>query len=316
MLFRDLLPTEADRQSLEKVCDAYCTYVQDCIGLLIQAFDLTVAAANKTQEMHHLSVIMLARHVIESLDSVSVLVAKGCSQPSQPLLRSALEALLGVFYILESDTKQRALAYEVVHAHKKIKLYERVDPTTKAGQELRRIVGSDPFGDVLSRLPSMDYPAKIANLQRILAKPDHQPIEAEWQRLKAARKGKDPEWYSFFSGPNSVRDLAIAVGHPGMYEFLYRYWSNEVHAGSALEAAGKKNGCTVIRPIRHPEEAQTAVIFAGQFSRLLSDKLIAFYAPEKASDMQRLYKEKLWQRALELNQKKVVIAPWRDSAPA
>jgi hypothetical protein len=313
MLFSDLLPSDADRERLEKVCTDFAAFVQDCTGCLKQAFDVVHEEAAKANRVHHVTVLLLTRHVMESLDGVSVLVAKGCSQPCQPLLRSALEAMLGLFYILETDTERRALAYQLAHAHKKLKLYDRLDPTTKAGQELRRVVEPDPCGDLFNRLPIIDYPKLIAGLQKMFAKPEFQPIEAEWQRLKAARNNRDPEWYALFGGPQNVRDLAIKVGFPAMYEFLYRYWSNEVHAGSAMEAIGKKDGDTVIRPIRHPEELQPAVTFASQLSLLLAMKLVGSYAPTKLPELRSRYIDKIRQRSLELATKTVVIAPWKDS---
>jgi hypothetical protein len=50
-------------------------------------------------------------------------------------------------YILKVDTIRRALAYQVAHTHKRIKLYEQVDPTTGAGQRLREYLGAE--ADVL-----------------------------------------------------------------------------------------------------------------------------------------------------------------------
>ena len=312
-MFSDLLPSDSDRERLEKVCADFAAFVQDCIECLKRAFDISQEEAAKANKVHHATVLLLVRHVIESLDGVSVLVAEGCSQPCQPVLRSALEAILGLLYILETDTERRALAYQLAHAHKKIKLYDRLDPTTNAGKELRRVVAPDRCGDLFNRLPIIDYPKLIAGLQRMFTRTEFQPIEAEWQRIKAARGNKDPEWYALFGGPQNVRDLAIKVGLPAMYEFLYRYWSNEVHAGSAMEAIGKKDGDTVIRPIRHPEELQSAVNFAAQFSLLLAMKLVGFYAPTKLPEMRSRYIDNIRQRSLELASKKVVIAPWKDS---
>jgi hypothetical protein len=314
MFFPDLLPSDADRERLEKVCTEFGVFVQDCIGSLTQAFDVAQTEAAKENKFHHATVLLLMRHVIESLDGVSILVAKGCSQPCQPLLRSALEAMLGLFYILEADTERRALAYQLAHAHKKITLYDRLDPTTSAGQELRRVVAPDPCGDLFNSLPIINYPKLIAGLQKMFTRPEFQPIEAEWQRLKAARKNKDPEWYALFGGPQNVRDLAIKVGFPAMYEFLYRYWSNEVHAGSAMEAIGHKDGDSVIRPIRHPEELQSAVTFAAQFSFLLAMKVVGVYAPAKLADLRTRYIDQIQRRSLELARKKVIIAPWKDSS--
>src|SRR5436309_4858374 len=42
-----------------------------------------------------------------------------------------------------------------------------------------------------------------------------------------------------------------------------------VHAGMAMEAIGRKSGATVMRPIRHPEQLQSAVQHAAGFALLL-----------------------------------------------
>src|SRR5207244_2230497 len=114
-----------------------------------------------------------------------------------------------------------------------------LDPTTNAGVQLRRDIASDSFADILNKLPPIDFKKLIADLQSMFVKPQFQPIEAEWQRLKAANR-KDPEWYSLFGGPNSVRNLATKLGVPAMYEFLYRPWSGEIHAGEAMAKVGQK----------------------------------------------------------------------------
>src|SRR5262249_46594740 len=158
-------------------------------------------------------------------------------------------------------------------------------------------------------LPAFDYQKAIDGLQGMLKQPMFEPIEAEWQRLKVSRGNKDPEWYALFGGPTNVRDLAIRVGGPAMYEFLYRYWSNEVHAGSAMEAIGEKDGDTVIRPIRHPDELQPAVNFASQFSLALARKIVETYQPGKMVELRIHYIDKIHKRATELREVKVIKAP-------
>jgi Family of unknown function (DUF5677) len=314
MMFSDLLPSDEEREWLAQTCAKFANFIQDCIGCLKLAYDLVGEASAKGTSYHHATVYLLTRHAIESLDGVSVLVSKSCSQPCQPLLRSALEAMLGIFYILEADSERRGLAYQLVHAHKKIKVYQRLDPTTDAGKQLRRDIAADPCADILNGLPGFDYPKMIAGLKAMFRQPMFQPLEAEWQRLKAARNNKDPEWYALFGGPTSVRDLAIRVGAPALYEFLYRAWSNEVHAGSAMEAIGLKDGETVIRPIRHPEELQPSVNFARHFSIALAKKIVEAYEPAKMADLRTLYIDSIRQQSLELASNNVVSAPWKDSA--
>jgi hypothetical protein len=201
----------------------------------------------------------------------------------------------------------------VAHAHKKIRLYERADSNTKAGKDLRAVLKDDACADLFDDLPRLDYPKLIANLQSMLAEPDFQPIEQEWQAIKARSKGKqDPEWFSLFGGPHKVRDLAIRVKWAGMYEFLYRMWSNEVHAGRAMEYIGRRNGVTVMRPIRHPEELQQVLVHAVNIALMVARTVLAAYTPEKLDWFKMNYIQKFQKRATELRTKKIINAPWHD----
>lgn len=201
MFFPDLLVSDDERRKFEKACTEFSAFFDDCNACLIHAFNAAHEAAAKSNEQYHVTILLLVRHVIESLDGVSILVFKGGSHPCQPLLRSALEAVLGILYILEGDTKRRALAYQVAHAHKRIKFHEKLDPTTDAGKDLRDLLKDDPCLEVFNKLPRVDYPKLIQNLKGMLAAPDFQPIEQEWQTLKKKRKNKEPEWFNLFGGP-------------------------------------------------------------------------------------------------------------------
>jgi hypothetical protein len=314
MFFPDMLKTDAERQRFDEMCAAFSDFFQDCNRCLVTSWNIVQEAAAPTGEVYHSVILMLIRHVIESLDGVAVLVSKSASHSCQPLLRSALEAFLGVVYILEKDTKQRALAYQLAHAHKKINLYNRLDPTTTAGKELRRVLDGDPLEGFFNALPFLNYPKLIANLQRMFAHPDFQPIEAEWKRLKALdKRHRDPAWYSLFGGPRSVRELATHLHMAGMYEFLYRMWSESVHAGMAMEAVGQKGGNTVVRPVRHPEQLQSAVQHAAFFALELAERIVKAYAPAKWPQLHAQYKEKIGKRVGELASGQIIRAPWKDT---
>ena len=296
MFYPELLMTDADKQKFSETCSAFSEFLQDCNHCLVMAWKIVDEAAAPTGEEYHAPILLLAHHMIESVDGVAILVSKSGGHSCQPLLRSALEASLGVQYILEKDTKQRALSYQVAHAHKKIRLYERFDPTTDAGKELRKLLDGDDLEDFFNRLPFLNYPKLITNLQDMLDRPDFQPVEAEWQRLRTLNKKRDPDWYSLFDGPKNLRQLAVHLRMAGMYEFLYRFWSEKVHAGMAMEALGRKDGNTVIRPVRHPEQVQSAVQHAATFSMALAKRLVEVYAPAKWPQIQTYYMEKIHKR--------------------
>src|SRR5262245_12912832 len=315
MCFPEMLPSDEQRESYARICDQFSDFFQECSRCLAVAWDIVHAAAAKTGQEYHSSILALARHVIESVDGISIQVSKGGSYSCQPLLRSALEATLGVMYILEKDTERRALAYSVTHAHKRIKVYNRLDPSTQAGQQFRTLLKNDPFKEFFNRLPAIDFPKRIANLQSMLARTEYQPIEAEWQRMKSAHPRKeDPAWYSLFGGPKNVRELAIHLNWAGLYEILYRIWSDEVHAGNALESIGAMGGEAVWRPIRHPELLQSVVQHGTAFALWLAQRLIEGYAPERWPELKARYAEKIDSRAEELGRGQIIHAPWKDTS--
>jgi hypothetical protein len=137
MFFPDLLATDAEREAHKKVCSDFSIFLKECLSCLVEAYNTAEQSEAKSPEVYHSTIFLLTRHVIEYVDGVSLMIGQGVSQPCLPLLRSALEATMGVMYILKADTKRRALAYQVAHTHKRLKFYEQVDPTTVEGKRVR-----------------------------------------------------------------------------------------------------------------------------------------------------------------------------------
>jgi hypothetical protein len=316
MFFPDMLKSDADRRGYAEQCAAFSDYCNDCNKMLSMAWRIVSESGEPAKAEYHSSVLMLTLHVIEQLDGVAILVRQGSSHPCQPLLRSALEAVLGVLYVLEKDTKDRAFAYQLAHAHKKIRFYNRLDPTTPQGQEVRNLLEGDPMEPLFNALPLTNYPKLVANLEGMFRKPDFVHLEAEWQRLKAAHHRKeDPAWYSLFGGPKSVRALSAHLKMLGLYLFLYGMWSENVHGGMAMEALGKKGENVVMRPVRHPELVQSAVQHASSLALMLAKRLVGFYAPARWPELQRYFMAHLHQRSEQLLSGLLLRAPWKDETP-
>jgi uncharacterized protein (TIGR03067 family) len=217
VFFRDRIESADQWESYEKLIAGLSHFVNDCVRYLIDAFDVAQVGSVHEQCYSHATVLMLARHVIEAVDGVSVLAERGCAENCGPLLRSAFEGQLGVLYILEAESKRRALSYQVAHVHRKIKAYRKYDPNDPLGRQFRAELKDDPMADVFDRIPG-NLQAMIANLESMFTKPEFAPVEQEW---KAVRKNKDPEWFALFGGPRDVRSLAFHLKLGAAYEGLY-----------------------------------------------------------------------------------------------
>lgn len=309
MFFREIIDSDEQWAEYEKLLSDLANFVHDCVRYLIDAYDVAQVSSFPDQCYSHATVLMLVRHVIESVDGVSVLVEKGCAENCGPLLRSAFEGQLGLLYILEADSKRRALSYQVAHAHRKIKMYRKCDPDDPLGKQLREELKDDPMTEVFDRIPG-NLQEMIANLESMFTKPEFAPIEHEWQAIK---KNKAPEWFALFDGPRDVRSLAIHLKLGAAYEGLYRSWSDVIHAGSGLNNVGRSDepGKVVIRPVRHPNGLESVCSIAAQVCLNTTRNLIQKYDPEQWERFRQTYSETIRPRYMQVCKGKLINAPWQ-----
>lgn len=311
MFFLDGFESEEEWNKYEELISNLSHFVGDCVRYLIEAYSVAQLGSAQDKCYSHATVLMLSRHIIESIDGVSVLVERGCAQNCGPLLRSALEGQLGVLYILEADSQRRGLSYQVAHAHRKIKSYRKLDPNDPLGMQFRAELKDDPMADVFDQIPG-NLPMMIANLESMFMKPEFAPIEQEWQATRKNSNNKDPEWFALFGGPRAVRSLAFHLKLGAAYEGLYRHWSDVIHAGSGLNHVGASNepGKIHIRPIRHPDGLETACSLAAQICLHTAQRLVQKYGPEKWEDFQQTYISKLEPIHTQVCKGNLIHAPW------
>ena len=318
MYFRDLVTDPSQFPLYEKQCEFLSDFVADCVCFLVDGFEAAQNATSGSPCYSHSTVLMLARHVIVALDGVSVLARQGCAENCSPLLRSAFEADLGLSHILAKDTSRRALAYQIAHIHRRIKSYRRLDATDELGIALRRELATDPFRGLLD-WSTTDINARVANLRKCFTEPVFLPIEKAWQEAKKTRKGepkkKDPDWFSLFGGPASLRDLAIHHQMGSFYEVLYRGWSESVHGTSGMDSIGasEEEGMNAVRPIRHPSGLEAACGFAAQFAITATQKLVMTYAVEQARAFEKMYRTRLAPRYRAVVRGGLIRCPWRGA---
>lgn len=310
MHLKDQVGSEAEWQAYEQLLRQLSAFLDDFIHFASEAFRTAEAKVASDRRPHHATVFVLARHVLESVDAVTVLTEKGCAQPCGPILRSAFEGMIGVQYVMQAESERRGLAYQVAHAHRRIKLYRKCDAADTAGQELRANLRDDPLAAVLDRLPA-GLAKRSATLEGMLTRPEYAPVEREWQAIRKKRKS-DPPWFSLFGGPPDIQRLAERVGYSALYEFVYRQWSDIIHAGSGFNNIGQTDGVQVYRPLRHPEGLQAAVSTAAAICLATVNQLINGYAPEEADRFRTLYMDKLRTRYQELgSDRQLIMAPWQ-----
>jgi len=301
---KDVLCREIEPKEYKDLLIQIAEIIEECVNFGTHI--LAWCSKKPKKDGSDLTITLIFRHFIESLDAITVLIKHGCADPTEPLLRSIFEALIGLEYILEKDTVQRALSYEVAHAHRKISLYKKIDPTSEQGKQFKKVLSNDSILKNII-LPTFDANKLTANLEKMLKKPQYIRIDEEWQNYKEANK-RSPNWFSLFGGPKNIIDLAYHVNRGGLYEFLYRIWSQSVHVTGVIKNITKDEfGNGAIIGLRNPKNIQIHSSLSLGMIMIAYNKMIRYYIPDKEKYFKEWYTKNIREWYLQLSSTKSII---------
>lgn len=317
MYFRDTVHSPDEWLSYERNRNQLTVFVGDCVAFLGDAMAAVDQSPAVKKCFSHGTIVALLRHQLASTDGIAILVSEGCAEMCPTLLRGAFEAELGISFILQKDSRRRGLAYQVADIHRRINFYRSLSPQDEMNRQLRSQLRSDPLVDLLDA-GEVDVADKAAKLEAALCNDEYRPIEKEWQALRTKKNGRKstPAWYSLFSGPRSIEDLARRVDQGALYAVVYRLWSGVIHGSSAFEnfGPGDEPSGVAVRPLRHPAGLELACTYAGQFALMAAHSVVAAYAPERMPLFRRLYAEKISSRYLAVSKGGLINSPWKGSS--
>jgi hypothetical protein len=282
--------------------------------------DFLIAAVTAVQKriegspcLSHGTILAVCRNLIERIDGIAVLARAGSTLNTYPLLRTTFETLLGLQYMLESDTLNRALAYQVRHAHRSIAYATLLDPTTAEGQKLRASVAQDDFRHVLADTDA-DADRQIAYWAPMLTSADFCEVENAWQIRTQGDRTRLVEWYSLFDGPPKFWRLAEHLNQKVAWTILYTMWSDVTHGTDAFNHVGKSQepGMANLRPARNPEGIEKACGFAVLFATQAAIAILSSYAADAMPDFRERYRSTVASELSSALGSPSISAPWKD----
>lgn len=292
MYFFELTEAGRDSDGVRNNLIKFSELTVEAVRLLWDCSTVTQPAALLEKKQYPSVVLVLTRHVCEYADSVAIHSRQGASDPCRLPLRSTIEAALSIYAVLEpaSESEQRGLAYQVAHAHQKIKQFNKMAP---------------------SRQPA--HAAYVDRLKSMLAKPEYAPVDTEWKAHK--KKRNDVKWFSLFNGHKGLREIAIAAKRPELYEEFYKSYSGTIHAGDCFDkiANGDTDERKLIKPLRHPEQLQGMVLTAVSLCSMVAKMLLNRWGTdEQKAQAQKTYEAKIQPDFRFLTDSPELIkAPWR-----
>src|SRR5262245_54828544 len=190
--------------------------LQEVIDTAVVLLERTLRDVAETDEEtfdSRIGVISSYRHLIEMVDGVQLLLSSAAPIPSRLPLRSGLESLLTIEYILADDSRRRAFAWVVCGLHQQARLVEMFDPETNRGRDFLTDFKSDRL--VGRWTPTArDSKDDLSKIQSRLKKPHLIEAADEYEGLRSGTgksKPRIPEWYSFYGGPRNLREVASLV---------------------------------------------------------------------------------------------------------
>lgn len=248
---------------------------------------------SRTHENESLALPFLGLHVFEMLDGVSILLADCAPVPARLQMRSVFEAFLKFEYVNEAESERRGNAFMVEEIHRRIRRLRRFDPDSSEGKQM----SADMLKDIHGRDIRLPFPESIPNeldsLQRLLEKPHLQEAAAEYDRR--ARDGKSRLFYSFWGGPANLEQLARLLGRPSQYEFMYREWSQTMHAEDLTRQLVARNGEPAVEVFRNPKDVKSIYNFSFTFGLATIRLLLERYRPGEINGgaMERWYRREV-----------------------
>lgn len=254
-------------------------------NLVIRAFN---SSPKKMAEVIACGVLL--KQVVAMVDATQVLLASGCGHAAFLPARSAWEASVYLDWILSGNSERRASCYLVGNYRDERVWVARVTPGTPEESAFSQIAKSIGL-DVPTKRPNLAAEAAthLAEVNRILAQPSLQAIDAEFQAVRGKRR-RDPEWYEL-DGMKSIRDIAKDLDRLAEYEAFYSKGSQVTHTGSYKDHIRFLDGQVRFKPIRHLADANLLLNFTVSVAFGTYKRVLTRYRPGEIKALTKKYIE-------------------------
>jgi hypothetical protein len=282
----DILPREMENKDIESLLAQFSNGIEEVVNFGTHVIQWELNEAKGGDE--NIPIAMILRNILDMLDATSILVKSSSIDPCKALLRTTLESFFGLEYILESDTKSRALAFLVCHYQKELKMLNKLDPHHQSNVQLKHKLQVDRSVSKSGELPKVkDVKNAIENVNRILALPIYKETLSKYTELQELGI-KSPKWYNLYSKIKNIDQLASYLNRQYLYEIMYRFLSEIVHGSDIIQGKliNTTNKKSAIVQLRYVKDAQYITLHAMNFGLLtfqvVTEKRLVKYKKEYA----------------------------------
>lgn len=277
----DNLFFDVEKNDTVKIIIEEASYVLD---LVITRFgevenEMTSGTSRK-DDFVDLVIILFIRKIMEQLDSINVLYSVSLFEPAQVILRSLIENIVGLEFILKDDTEKRAAAYYLEHHYQELDKSEiYFNEKSEYGKLIIDKIGKDEFDNVYKKLEN-----KRKSLERFVkSKPVFHEIDIARKKKLDIKKKQNVkkkkvyiQWYEVCSDITSIYGLMKETGYEKYYDAIYGGLSFESHGLNATMGMNVNESGYSLKWIRNPKGGGTTFALACDFSIGLLQKIYQY----------------------------------------
>ena len=265
-VFDDLFFNVENHDEIKEIIEQASSVLDSVICKFGEVENKMTSGTSRIDDFVDTVIILFIRKIMEQLDSINVLYSVCLFEPAQIILRSMIENIVGLEFILKDNTQQRAAAYFLEHHYQELdksKIY--FDPESEYGKLIIELKGKDEFDKDCKKLEK-----KRQALERLIkSKPIFQETDiARKKKLDAKRnkKKKYIQWYEVCSNITSFYGLMKETGYEKYYDAIYGGLSFESHGLNSTMGMSVDENEISLKWIRTPEGGRTTFGLACTFS--------------------------------------------------
>ena len=212
-------------------------------------------------------ICLFIRKIMEQLDAINVLYSVGSFTQAQVILRSMIENIISLKFILKEDTKKRAAAYYLEHHYKEMELGKKYFEKNSKYRKLAIKNNKEKINrDYENYKKKKNAFERIINSNEIFQQVDQDRKEKIEQKKKREKNKGYIQWYEVCSNISSFYGLMKETGYGRYYQGIYAVLSFETHAlNSTMDMSINENGIS-LKYIRNPVDGSSTFSFACTFS--------------------------------------------------
>ena len=254
------------------------------LGLVITKFgeveNEMTAGTSRNDDFVDTFVILFIRKIMEQLDAINVLYSVGLFEPAQIMLRTLIENIVGLEFILKENTEKRAAAYFLEHHYQELDKSETYfNAESKYGKLIIAQKGKDEFEKDCEKLAKKKQALKrMIKSKTVFQETDiarKKKIEQKRKQNKYKKKVYI-QWYEVCSNITNFYGLMKEVGYEKYYDGIYGALSFEAHGLNTTMGMSVDEKGFSLKWIRNPEGGRDTFELACDFSVGVLQKIYTY----------------------------------------